>query len=72
MNTFRAKRIADYFTGVGIFEVRNKLHGIEVCFRNNRTYFEDEASFWAFLFYLGHAFHHESFIVEAQARLIAA
>ncbi len=71
MNTFRAKRIADYFSAIGIFEVHNKLHGVEVSFRNNRIYFEDESSFWSFLFYLAHAMHHDSLIADAQAKLIA-
>lgn len=71
MNTFRAKRIADYFANAGAFEITNKLHGLEVSFRNQSMYFEKEASFWTFLFYLAHAVHQESFVAEAQSRLIA-
>ena len=71
MNTFRAKRIADYFATAGAFEINNKLHGLEVSFRSQNMYFEDEASFWAFLFYLAHALHQESFIADAQSKLIA-
>jgi hypothetical protein len=71
MNPFRAKRIADYFSEVGIFQVSNQLEGIEVSFHGNRAYFDDETAFWAFLFYLAHAVHHESLVTEAQSQLIA-
>jgi len=71
MNTFRAKRIADYFSSVGFFKVENKLHGIEVSHLNSHVYFEDETAFWSFLFYLAHAAHYESLIADAQAKLVA-
>ncbi len=71
MNTFRAKRIADSFAMAGAFEITNKLYGLEVSFRNRRMYFEEEASFWAFLFYLAHAEHQESIVSDVQAKFIA-
>lgn len=71
MNPFRAKKIADYFDGIGVFDINNKLHGIEVSYQGRQVYFEDESAFWAFLSYLAHAVHHEGLVAEAEARLIA-
>lgn len=71
MNTFRAKQIADYFATAGAFEITNKLHGLEVSFRDQTVYFEEEASFWPFLYYLAQAVHQEQYIGEAESKLAA-
>jgi len=71
MNPFRAKRIADHLSSIGIFEINNRLYGVEVNYRGNRVYLEDEAALWTFLTYLAHGAHYESLIAEAEAKLIA-
>jgi len=71
MNPFRAKRIADHFANVGIFEINNRLHGVEVNYRGNRVYLEDENALWTLLAYIAHGAHYESLIAEAEAKLIA-
>ncbi|OIP99523.1 MAG: hypothetical protein AUK35_06515 [Zetaproteobacteria bacterium CG2_30_46_52] len=71
MNPFRAKRIADHFASVGMFEINNRLHGIEVNYRGQVVYFEEETAFWPFLFSLAQAAHQAGIIAEAEAKLIA-
>ncbi|MES0372131.1 MAG: hypothetical protein ABUK11_07600 [Mariprofundaceae bacterium] len=71
MNTFRAKKIADHFSGVGTFYVSNNLHGVSVSYMGYQACFEDEQQLWAFLFHIAQASHQESLIEEAEAKLIA-
>ncbi len=71
MNAFRAKRIADQFATVGAFQVKNRLQGVTISYRDYHAYFEDEKNLWAFLFHIAHACHQESIVAEAEARLIA-
>jgi len=72
MNPFRAKRIADHFANVGIFEITNRLYGMEVHHRGQIAYFEDEKAFWQFLFCFAHAAHQDNIIAEAENELIVS
>lgn len=71
MNPFRAKRIADQFSGVGTFKVRSRLDGVSVSYSGYQAYFEDEQHLWAFLFHIAQASHQEGLVEEAEAKLIA-
>lgn len=71
MNTFRAKRIADQFSGVGTFYVRNRLHGVNVSYMGYQAYFEDEQHLWPFLFHIAQASHQEGLVEEAEKKLTA-
>ncbi|MDX8403173.1 MAG: hypothetical protein R8K54_02045 [Mariprofundaceae bacterium] len=71
MNTFRAKRIADHFSGIGTFYVKNRLHGVTVSYLGYQAYFEDEQHLWSFLFHVAQASHQERAVAEVEAKLIA-
>ncbi|MDX8381746.1 MAG: hypothetical protein R8M14_06495 [Ghiorsea sp.] len=71
MNPFRAKRIADHFDSVGIFEINNRLHGIEIKYHTQVVYFEEEKTFWLCLFPIAQAAHQGSIISEAETKLFA-
>jgi len=71
MNTFRAKRIADHFDSVGIFEINNRLHGVEIKYQHQVVYFDEEKAFWLCLFSLAQAAHQTHIISDAEAKLFA-
>jgi hypothetical protein len=71
MNPFRAKRIADQFSSVGIFHVANKLSAVTVGYRGYQACFEEEAKLWAFLSHIAQAEHQEAIVAEAEEKLIA-
>lgn len=66
MNPFRAKRIADRFSVIGMYKVKNKLSQLQVSFNGSKIYFEREEEFWAFMIYLAASSHHEEIIDEIQ------
>ena len=65
MNPFRAKKITDHFANIGIFTVKQKVHGINVYFRGTQVYFEDESALLPFLLYISYSKHHENIILNA-------
>ena len=70
MNPFRAKRIADYFSGSAL-HAENRLDGVTINYMDIRVHFEDEQNLWEFLKSLGEHTHQQSLIKEAEAKLIA-
>ena len=70
MNMIRARKIAEAFSPINSFDVDSTTHGIQVHYLNNHAYFENEASFWAFVFKLGHVNHEEGQVAEIEAEFI--
>ena len=71
MNLCRAKRIADAFSQVGGFSVKNQSGTICVDYLGNRACFFQEASFWSFVFNLARASHEESPVARIESELTA-
>ena len=66
MNPFRAKRIADRFSLIGLYNVHNKLSRLQVSFHGSKVYFDYEDEFWTFMLYLAASAHHEEIIEDLQ------
>ncbi|MFC1626563.1 hypothetical protein ACFL19_02530 [Pseudomonadota bacterium] len=71
MNLFRAKRIADAFTQIGGFSVKNQSGAICVNYLGNSACFFHEESFWAFIFNVARASHEESPVARIESELKA-
>jgi len=71
INPFRAKRIANHFSGSPAFQANNRLYGVTIRYMDIQVHFEDEHDLWEFLNSLGEHTDQQGLIKEAAAKLIA-
>lgn len=71
MNLFRAEKIADAFSQVAGFSVKNNFGALSVDYLGSRAFFFDERGFWNFVEHLAHASHEESPVARIEAELAA-
>ena len=70
MNPFRAKRIANHFSGSPHFRAKHTLDGVTINYMDIQIHFEDEHYLWEFLNSIGEHTQQQHFIKEAAEKLI--